>query len=460
MGLPALTLLHLLGAHGVVNVAGPIGLAATLGYANWRMARADPASIWTPLFSFRLGVIAFFGVGSLVPYLVDPRQIDRMMRLYAYSSEEAAKTNLVWIFYAALILLFAKFTSLARSASREIEIGKAIKWLTTGRLGAVFFLVGFTYSAVIELGFAMGWFRVVIPGVISTMFQALNAVGIFLIALSAFERKGLSYFLLALALLLSVLLGLVLYNKSVILFPMLLFGLAVMMRRVTLTRALAVAGLLFVALAVLQPSVEHGRNRHSLIYGEAEGGAPTGGSMGERMANVLSYWTDEPLHEDSAGAGIIRLGQITIGAFLIAERDAGIGGDTMSGALYALVPRLIWPDKPMITDVGKDLNYRIFGAETSYIAPTTAADIYWNFGWAGLVLLLPPLGVALWLGTLTSLTIVRRRDWLMMPFVLIAFRIGLNVDQGYVVGMVVPLVTTVIVFYLLRVSKALIGQER
>jgi hypothetical protein len=52
----------------------------------------------------------------------------------------------------------------------------------------------------------------------------------------------------------------------------------------------------------------------------------------------------------------------------------------------AFVPRLIWPDKPDVP-TGQLFNHEIIQGEVAdtYISPSHLGELYWNFGWPGLL---------------------------------------------------------------------------
>jgi len=97
---------------------------------------------------------------------------------------------------------------------------------------------------------------------------------------------------------------------------------------------------------------------------------------------------------------------ITTG-FLVAEvryRGFQNGSRLVDGLLYAFIPRILWPDKPMITP----LWFLVYLHEaktpetaTNAIGPSFIGDLYWNFGLAGVVL--GSLLVGLLLGKLWSM---------------------------------------------------------
>ena len=63
-------------------------------------------------------------------------------------------------------------------------------------------------------------------------------------------------------------------------------------------------------------------------------------------------------------------------------------GETLYGFLVAPVPRSMWEDKPMWAERGPYLMQHVFfeKAGISGIQPGLLAELYWNFGWAGVVI--------------------------------------------------------------------------
>lgn len=440
---------YAVGFHAFVNIVNAVGLGVIMGASNWRLMRLAPEAIWTPLFAFRLATLVFMSIGALVPFVAEAAVVEHILSLYAYSEAELAKTQLVWLLYTTLVLLFAKFSSTV--VPREIDPGEdpSPLGLTTIHLGLLFFIVGFGVTAMVGLIIASGVVGV-ISGSLLMPFEAAGAVGVFLIAYHAFERKGGWYLVLGAAVISNITLGLVLYTKTLVLFPILFVGLALLMQRVTLPRVLAVASALAFALTVMQPANAYAREVHLAEHGHVA----IGGTILQRLSYSLLYWTDPPTREVARGEGMSRLSYGPIGSFLVSEYDVGMRGDSIEAVAYALIPRFLWSDKPIVTAASNELSERVTGQYTNALAPTTAADIYWNFGWAGIVLFAPSLGALLWLGTVASYRILKRRDWFMMPFVLIAFRVGLSVDLSFVIGIFAPSVAALMAFFLLRFARS------
>jgi hypothetical protein len=62
------------------------------------------------------------------------------------------------------------------------------------------------------------------------------------------------------------------------------------------------------------------------------------------------------------------------------------GGHTLSPILATFVPKIIWSDKPDIP-TGQILNkaFHITDSEDVFISPSHLGELYWNFGWSGVI---------------------------------------------------------------------------
>jgi hypothetical protein len=244
----------------------------------------------------------------------------------------------------------------------------------------------------------------------------------------------------------SLLFGLLALEKSSIIYPQLLLSLAYLMRGATIRRLATVTVLLVAVFAILQPLVAYQRVEQTQQYGDAPVLNPI-----ERLGYAATWVTSPEARASGASnaESFTRLTYTAPAAFVITEYDQGRPSDAVSQALIALVPRILWPDKPSTTAVGIDLYYYLTGRTTSQIAMTVPADVYWNLGWAGTLIIPLLLGPLLMLATVTSFRIVAARDWLMMPFVLLCFRIALSTDNSFIPAVLVPAVMAFIIYWVL-----------
>lgn len=71
-------------------------------------------------------------------------------------------------------------------------------------------------------------------------------------------------------------------------------------------------------------------------------------------------------------------------------------GYTLELFFIALVPRMLWEDKPNIS-VGQLFNRELHLSENPdvFLSPSFVGDLYWNFGWTGIVCGMPVFGLLL-----------------------------------------------------------------
>jgi hypothetical protein len=71
-------------------------------------------------------------------------------------------------------------------------------------------------------------------------------------------------------------------------------------------------------------------------------------------------------------------------------------GATLAEIPTAFIPRILWPSKESMA-VGQVFNktFHLSSVEDTFISPSHVGEVYWNFGWAGTLLMMPALGLLL-----------------------------------------------------------------
>ena len=86
-------------------------------------------------------------------------------------------------------------------------------------------------------------------------------------------------------------------------------------------------------------------------------------------------------------------------SFLVDEWRAGRYGNSLADAWVAVIPRVLWPDKPIVTRFSEELYGKMFRLapeeSTSAQAPTYTAEALWDYGWPGLLVVSVLLGLEL-----------------------------------------------------------------
>ena len=111
-------------------------------------------------------------------------------------------------------------------------------------------------------------------------------------------------------------------------------------------------------------------------FGSIIGGIASEKSFAQRAVAGLDYFT-----ERSSLKGNLEL--------IIAQSGRSVpfqDGRTLVGVLYTFMPRYLFPDKPD-TSTGRLFNaaFSVSDVSTTYISQGINGELYWNFGWTGLI---------------------------------------------------------------------------
>lgn len=166
------------------------------------------------------------------------------------------------------------------------------------------------------------------------------------------------------------------YLRSNIVLPIFMVLLAAFMRK-RVTRKVLVGA---VAVGVLV----------TLVYRPLGNVRSSGNAGTERLNLVVAQYGSEPFVDDAL-VMLARAGEFySLGAIFQIVADEGLYyGETLGYIVYAFIPRMIWPDKPLIAPgqwfaekVGR--GYRTeAGSFSNVVNMTLGGEFYLNFGWLG-----------------------------------------------------------------------------
>ena len=127
---------------------------------------------------------------------------------------------------------------------------------------------------------------------------------------------------------------------------------------------------------------------------------PVTNSVSQRLDILMDALAAEVPGASRSGAEeevdpLKRLSHAPYQAFLVNEWNEGRPGNSLQDSWTALIPRVLWPEKPIITRFGAELYATIFRVDqaASNQAPTYSAEAFWNYGWVGLVVVSILLGL-------------------------------------------------------------------
>ena len=355
---------------GSADVA--ISYAVLITWVSCRMMNRPGGTSALPF--FLLGTAIFFGMGTYIavhePQAHNFFTIDEQEHLLS-------KVNLVNALSVFVIVLFAGIQGRrpaggvpAHTAAKTLEL--FLPWLP-----------GLLLLALPSHALAWITFPHVESNLLHSILRLIDFFTLFAVFIGAALFHRVRPVLRAIILMLVVLYfleGMLSLSKRTMLSPILVLGSGFWIggyyRRA--------AGLMFVTgvaayFLLLTAIVPLGRG-HALYH-------PFKNTVSERTQIVSEVLADLPNidHSHRRDKAFSRLSPTQFSASFILSYDLGARGESLSQASYVLIPRIFWSDKPPITP-GKHFDSIWRGAEsTSGLGITYSAEAYWNYGWAGVV---------------------------------------------------------------------------
>jgi hypothetical protein len=389
------------------------------------MLRRSPWLIWCPLPWF-LGMWGiYYGIGPLAYPFASPESVSYMDGFYRIDEGGLWRTNLLnLVGLASAMAGTVVASSVVRPRSRPAPQGAPAP-AEAGRLALLFGAVGVLLNFLVVLPHSLGLSERTLPG--SVQYLGEFAAVALMLAIAAAQVGSARWWAIAGALsLVGGFTALMTLSKLAMIKFGLVLALGFCVWRPRPRLVIGVALILVVAYAmVLTPLVAVGRafvNPRGLQDVTSTGAflgwfAREGHDEAAKMQfGVQAWWT--------------RLSYANAQAFAMDAYDRGQAGDSVWLAAWAIVPRWLYPDKPILT-VGGYFNYLVTGTDMSQAAPGVVAEGYWNAGWPGAV------GTAFWaglfLGAFTSLSLswMRASKLAYLPVVWLGIASGLQPDSWF-----------------------------
>ncbi|MDC3298628.1 hypothetical protein OAV31_00085 [bacterium] len=211
------------------------------------------------------------------------------------------------------------------------------------------------------------------------------------------------------------LIGLLSFSKYEILAPLLAFGLGIFVKKCSFKTTI-MAGIFafllfflstnFVNLGRAHPNYLPSQNvservmiTRDVIFNPTQ--ITTPGVLGvlpleQKLRFLNNFQTNYPSIVNPLIAMFNRFNFTPVQGFLIEEHIAGRHGISLDKFWQNLIPRLVWPSKPLMTNHGNELSAYYFknpDQGNSSLAPSYVGDAYWNFGLWGVICVSIYLGV-------------------------------------------------------------------
>jgi hypothetical protein len=150
----------------------------------------------------------------------------------------------------------------------------------------------------------------------------------------------------------------------------------------------------------------------------------------------------------------MRFVQAPAQAAAIQYRADGDSGDSFELLKWAFVPRLIYPDKPIITP-GVDYQMRLTGTDIGGSAsPGYWADGFWNHGWYGVVIVSFVLSIFFAWFTQFNVQSIATGSLYLFPLMFMGIKMAYRVEDWFASGTINTLPFMIIVYFVCRLCNA------
>ncbi len=439
-------------APGIVNIAGPLAFTAINGLAAWRMMNTNSRTLFTPLLTYRVANAVYFGLGQMVHMVVSDEHVAIIKSLYPFAASEVAKMNLLVASCALLVALASRvFVFILRETSWSVARAKEMQFSPRGarllrNYGIGMLFVGSLLKYFVVFPVNMGWIDPgAFPGFLFNLAE-MSLVGINLLSIWSLTFAPAFFPVICAAVALEMVYGVLLFSKVQVLLPLLMLATGVMVQKVTRVRVAVVLAAVAFAIEFMQPLAGYARNE----FNRRTGHDARLSTLETRLEVLRSYF--DPLRPrqpyEERGEGLLRITYINAGTLAIAMYDRGSSGDSYRNILVALVPRLLWPDKPLLQEGGEFASMASGRAMDNSVSPGLFAEAYWDFGWLGVPIIGVSLGLFLVVMSRYSLWVFGDQRWMFFPIALMGMKVGLSAD-GMFVGLISGTTAIIIVLHIL-----------
>lgn len=433
----------------VVPLGNLVFIVGVLVVALWQ----DHRQLYLPFVPYLLAVAAYHCFGPLIFVFGSPDD-----RLFASKFFPVALPDLVRVlllvqvcqlgvvtFYALWRALLGSW--LRRMAGRNEASGD--------RLFPLFLVFAFWALAekyLVQLPVDLRWVETKPPGLLIISGYLSYAAHFYFWFRVA--KGTLRWRLPLLFVLVDVAFGVVLLAKTYMFLPILALILGWHLARPLRLKAwfgLGLAGVL--GLGLLQPLNAYLRIRRS------QGESASVVDLAKDLSTLLSLENLAELQEmkqtgDINTSAHSRLSYVDSMAYGIHEYIQGRPGDSYKHFRYLLIPRMLWPAKPLV-EPGLDFTRRVAGHELSYTGITLFGEAYFNLGALGVALLWLWLPLLLLVAELPARLVIEGGQMEQIFPLFLCVRVGMSAD-GYAILVVSSFViATVSMSLLIAFSKSI-----
>lgn len=403
--------------YKVSNFLAPIALFVGCTAGGFFLILRNASNLWTPIVWFLLGNGLYYGVGPLFYVFGDVTSLDS---IWYVGEDDLWRTHVTTLLGTSIVLISFLVCSRFFSIPKKSLVPEWVSIYRARRV-LVYFLIGgifFKYFLVIPYHF--GIIKYTVPGFIAN-FADMMLIALALTGYLAARLGGRWWVAFGVFFVIEVFVGILTLSKTGTLYVPLFAFLGVFLAKQRMGTLVQGAVLIALMYVLIKPLIAKGRV--AMYKQDFRRGAGFGKRFEFVQDAAVSIQGSEKLYSRDVGWWL-RLCYVTYHGFAMAQYDGGYPGNTLKNLPYLFIPRLLWPDKPIMTLQGVEFTELIFGHRSSHTGLGLFGELYWNGGYWYIFLFSIYVGLCYTVTTFLALNFLEKRLWFYMPLVLFGIRLG------------------------------------
>jgi len=385
--------------------------------------------------------------------------LDRMLPVVV-TSGDLLQTNTLNVVGIASILMGFRFGRFFRSRTRlgQYPHGWSGHVARIKLLSLWLLFSGGVLQYLLILPWEFGFYGFVLPGVIWNLAK-LYLFG--LMGMAYMVSYGVRKWRLPLYTLwfLQILIALIHFSKSELMMTIMLPSLGFYLASKNMKSLFKAAFFMIISYVLLAQFIHYARSEIRYLSGGAQRV-----SVEQRIGIIGDWLSGQDFRYESAQSKLsstetawTRLSYVNVQTFAMGQYDRGVPGDTLSAALIVLMPRVLWPEKPVTIRMSQDFYELVTGVKSStHLGLGLFGEGYWNYGWLGVIVVGLITGFIFRVTSSWSLKWMAQGSIEYMPSIFLGINMALLGTTQFFANAIIG-AFGFIVFYMLFVSKVFSG---
>jgi len=363
----------------------------------------------------------YFLFGALLPVLGSEEQIQFALRWYPTNAEDAVRITGINLIGLAILLFSASFFNCS-SIEKMFKpvIGKFRKF----PLRMVFWLFSILgVTATLNMLSVDITGNDIVNGSVRILSGLLNMAILVGMIYQGRGEKLLRIIVLPLVITGSVT-GFLLLNKAAILTPLLAFMLGFYLRRPSLKILLLFGAILFLCLTFILKPIAEARD---FLQDDSNK------SVASRLVILGATFLGARFIDNARAGTWSRLCYVSPQHAAVNFYEKGNGGEDFDKLGWVFLPRAFFPDKPIISNSGRDFNKKVTGLDNSSTGMGLFVSGYYNLGWFGLLAVSVFSGWILAIFAAFSRAVIASSSVILLPISQLGNYMAFRIDGHFIV---------------------------